>query len=269
MIYIIGAGLFGMVARDLLNARGIDCATIDDGRPLAGSYPAGCLTKPSWLTSVPNAKEALALLDELYGLQSIPMRVLPVRARLDTINHVPPSAILRGPDIRGRVARVDPDGGRIILEDGREFTGAILVAAGVWSKDLLPDHFRGVPLTGLQGCSHRFAGELPEARLKVWAPFKQSVAFNIEEGVVWFGDGTATKPETFSDDHVKRSLEHATDLGLYPSGLKETRTGLRPYVRGHAGWFRRVSKTTWVSTGGAKNGVVLAAAQALEFLRDL
>jgi len=36
-----------------------------------------------------------------------------------------------------------------------------------------------------------------------------------------------------------------------------------------AGYFERVSHSTWVSTGGAKNGTVLAAYQAAEFLRSL
>ena len=46
--------------------------------------------------------------------------------------------------------------------------------------------------------------------------------------------------------------------------------GARPYVEGHkAGYFQQVSPKTWVSTGGAKNGTILAAAQALAFVQGL
>lgn len=268
MITIVGAGLFGAVARDLLRARGIACQTIDDGRPLAGSYPAGCLTKPSWLASVTNRDAAMSLLDQLYGRRTIPIRVGPLK--LDSVAHYPPAAILRPADIRGTVVSVNPQDASVRLSDGRLIRAdAVLVAAGVWCRELLPEHFSGIRLTALQGCSQRFAGALPEARLKVWAPFKQSVAFNIEPGVVWFGDGTALKPESFNQTHVERSLAHAEDVGLDRSALIETRIGLRPYVRGQAGWFRRVGPRCWVSTGGAKNGVVLAAAQAIQFLNEI
>ncbi len=126
-----------------------------------------------------------------------------------------------------------------------------------------------MPLTGLQGSSQRYRASLPEARLHVWAPYRQSVAFNIEPGVAWFGDGTALKPESFKPHHVARALHHAENLGLHPSGLIETRVGIRPYVKGHVGWFRQAGARCWVSTGGAKNGVVLAAVQARQFLEAL
>lgn len=269
MILIIGGGLFGSVARDLLTARGIPCRVIDDGRPLSGSYPAGCLTKPSWLASLGKYRTpALELLDELYGLQRVPLRIGP--AKLESIMHVPPAAILRTPDVRARVTGILPEAGLVHLDTGETLSGsAILVAAGVWCTELLPLHFGSNRLEGLQGVSLRYAGALPEARLKVWAPFKQSLAFNIEPGVVWFGDGTALKPDSWTADHDARARQHACDLGLMPSDLIQERHGLRPYVRGHAGWFQRAGRRCWVSTGGAKNGVVLAAAQALQFLNAI
>lgn len=266
MILIVGSGLFGSVARDLLTARGIPCKVIDDGRPMSGSYPAGCLTKPSWLDALGKAREpALGLLDQLYGIQKLPLRLGP--ARLDSIMHVPPAAILRAPDVRARVTGILPEAGVVHLDSGETLVGhSILVAAGVWCRELLPLHFGSARLEGLQGVSLRFRETLPEARLKLWAPFKQSVAFNIEPGVAWFGDGTSLRPESWTPEHDERAQTHAADLGLDPSNLIEVRHGLRPYVRGHTGWFQRAGRRCWVSTGGAKNGVVLAAAQALQFL---
>lgn len=267
-VLIVGAGLFGAVARDVLRTNGVECYTIDDGRPFSGSYPAGCLTKPSWLTKVAGRDEALEELNSLYGLKEIPLRIAGVKS--ETIFHVPPAAILIPPDISGRVVHIAHNDGAVHLEDGRSFYGdQILVAAGVWSKQLLPEHFAGVPLTGLKGSSQRFRGTLPEAQLKVWAPFKQSVAFNIAPNEIWFGDGTALRAESFKEHHIDRAMKHAVELGLSQGQLIESRVGLRPYVKGQTGWFRHVSKNCWVSTGGAKNGVVLAAAQALQFLRSI
>jgi hypothetical protein len=283
MIYIIGAGLFGAVARDLLRDNDIPCQTVDDGRPLSGSYPAGCLIKPSWLTKIPrrDRERAMIALDHLYGMREFPIRVGPMK--LESIRHVPPSTILQPPDITGTVTKVDPTAGRfwvsrfnrIVGTRGgvtkqqvgiEEFTGHLLIAAGVWCRELLPEHFADVPLTGLQGCSQRFAQRTPEAQMSVWAPFKQSVRFEIEDGITWFGDGTALKPESWTPDHTERSLKHAVGLGLRRANLMETRVGLRPYIKGQTGWFRQLSDRCWVSTGGAKNGVVLAAVQALEFM---
>lgn len=266
MINIIGAGLFGAVARDLLRSHGIECRTFDDGRPLAGSWPAGCLTKPSWLSHVRRSGEGLAVLHRLYPVVDFDLKVLWGHTQ---ITHVPPASILRPADIVGKVVHVQPETGEVELEDGSLYAGRTLVAAGVWSKELLPEHFRDVPLVGLQGSSQRYRATLPEARLHVWAPYKQSVAFNIEPGVAWFGDGTAIKPENFAQVHIDRALKHAEEVGLYPSGLIESRVGIRPYVKGHAGWFRQAGARCWVSTGGAKNGVVLAAVQALQFLEAL
>ncbi|QYW02143.1 putative membrane protein [Stenotrophomonas phage Sonora] len=266
-VIIIGAGLFGAVARDLLRARGIPCVVVDDQRPLRGSFPAGCLMKPSWLSGLGKDREgAMALLDELYGLKKIPMRVGDSFLKFDTITHVSPSQILKDPDIVGKVVSVNPQIGEVLFEDGTYLNAdVVLVAAGVWCAELLPEHFSGVKLEGLQGASLRARGEMPEARLAIWAPYKQSVGFEIEPGTIWFGDGTALKPSSWKDHHTVRVVDHARDVGIAAHQIDEVRFGLRPYVRGKTGWFERAGSRCWVSTGGAKNGVALAASQALKF----
>lgn len=258
MIYIIGAGLFGGVARDLLRREGFDCKTIDDNRPLSGSYPAGCLIKPGWLTKLGKAREpALELLDEMYGLRTMNLRGMP-----GTIQHCPPSRILRAPDICDRVGHIDPEAGLAQLCGGGNVEGTLLVAAGVWTQELCD-----VPVTGIQGCSMRYAGGFEEAAINVWAPYKQTVAFEIEPGITWCGDGTGIKPDNWKPFHEERALGHAADMGL--TDLQETRVGIRPYVKGRTGYFERVGKRCWVSTGGAKNGVALAAVQAKQFLESI
>jgi hypothetical protein len=45
--------------------------------------------------------------------------------------------------------------------------------------------------------------------------------------------------------------------------------GARPYVVGNkVGYFEQARPRLWVSTGGAKNGTVLAAWQAYRFLKE-
>jgi glycine/D-amino acid oxidase-like deaminating enzyme len=268
-VYIIGAGLFGSVARDLLASHGIPCTTIDAGEPLAGSRAAGCLTKPSWLNGLGTGRKiGLDTLDKLYGLKSMPLRVGPLK--LETIFHVPPSKILRGADIQGWVTSLNPDTGEAILhsEDGNHLhlQGRLLVAAGIWSQALLP----GLNLSGLQGASLRIPGRIPEARLKVWAPFKQTVAFNIGLDTVWCGDGTAVKRENWAQSYLDRVVDHARDVcPELDMSLVKARTGIRPYAKGQVGLYKQVGKNCWVSSGGAKNGVVLAALQATYFLNDI
>lgn len=276
-VLIIGAGLFGSVARDVLAEAGIESIVIDNGEELAGSKAAGCLIKPSWLTKLPKAEMEAGLytLDRLYGLRSMPLRG-PAGLPLGTILHAPPSRILRGPDIVGTVAEIDHNRGyvRMLLDDQLIRGDAILVAAGIWSSGLLPRvRFEPWPkIEGLYGESFRFSlRDFDGARLKVWAPYKQSVAFTIAPAIVWFGDGTAIKNGWDGSKYRPRALEHAESLDpdLNQNRLLSSQVGIRPYVKGKVGWYERLGQRSWLSTGGAKNGVVLAAVQAQAFLRDL
>lgn len=266
-VYIIGAGLFGAVARDLLHRHGVPCFTIDAQLPLAGSPAAGCLTKPSWLQSLAGWREGIELLVGLYGSREIIARCGFATTQL---LHFAPSKILQAPHIIGEVLHIDPDAGEVLLSDGRAFSGRVLVAAGVWSKALLADRMPEVELIGLVGRSLWIDAQLQgdEALLKVWAPFKQSVAFNITSGQIWFGDGTAVKLSSWSTRYAERVVEHASQLGVPLPNFTGT-TGQRPYVKGKKGYFKQVGARCWVSTGGAKNGVVLAATQSLQFLEAL
>jgi hypothetical protein len=74
-IYIIGSGLFGSIARDLLRNEGYDAITIDANLRYAASTAAGCLIKPSWLSCLGNKyKDGMGTLDKLYGLTKIPLQ---------------------------------------------------------------------------------------------------------------------------------------------------------------------------------------------------
>ena len=270
-VYIIGAGLFGSVARDLLLANGQKAFTIDCQKTDSASKAAGCLIKPSWLSCLGSSyKDGMNTLDELYGLKQVPMQVFG-KLKLDSIYHAPPDNILKGADIYGNVTEIDQDAGHLTLQDGRSYSGKILVAAGVWSKALLGDRFGPVKMEGQRGVSFLYRTHFPEAKLRMWAPYKQSVAFEINNGITWFGDGTSIIEDNWKIEYENRALDHA--LALDPSlsidNYITRRSGLRPYVTGHSGYFKKVGNKCWVSTGGAKNGVVLAALQAKQFLENL
>ena len=180
--------------------------------------------------------------------------------------------VLLPPDRLGSVAKVG--NGFVKLLGGETLKGTVLVAAGVWSGELID-----MPaIRGLYGASVRFQAQLPHAQIHVYAPYRQSVAFQLNRREVWFGDGTALVKSTWEKEHAQRVVATINrgsaliggDVGVARPVFKfKVAQGARPYVEGHkAGYFRRVSPLTWVSTGGAKNGTVLAAAQAAQFIEE-
>jgi hypothetical protein len=156
------------------------------------------------------------------------------------------------------------------LASGDVLRGRVLVAAGVWCNELLGDK---MPLVrGLYGASLKVPGKLKEPRIHVYAPYRQAVAFQMGPNKVWFGDGTALVQKTWNKrgaeyvDATEGRAARYMDLNIARSTVC---VGARPYVEGHkAGYFARVSPAVWVSTGGAKNGTVLAAWQAQRFLTE-
>ena len=130
-------------------------------------------------------------------------------------------------------------------------------------------------MKALWGASLHIRMQLKEPVVETYAPYRQAVAFQQDKDTVWFGDGTALIDKTWAAESETR--EHNTAMRARKV-LKLERThfhadvtaGARPYVEGHkGGYFVRVFPNTWVSTGGAKNGTVLAALQAQRFLEAL
>jgi hypothetical protein len=129
-------------------------------------------------------------------------------------------------------------------------------------------------IKGLYGASLRISGLKVDPAISVYAPYKQAVMFNIEPKTVWFGDGSALIESTWTKERKQR-IEATADRAAKLSGaIKGTRVkvteGARPYVEGHkSGYLEQLSPKLWVSTGGAKNGTVLAALQALRFVEAM
>lgn len=270
-VIIVGAGLFGSIAATLARKRGHTVTVIDNAEKYSASKASGCVLAPSWLNSLDSRQieGAMDVLQSLYTVEEIKFPVgLAATFKAKRVN---PDKILVKPDIKAAVLLVED--GKVKLEDGRILKGIVLVAAGIWSQNLV-----AMPvIRGLYGASIRFKGaQLKTPHIKVYQPYRQAVAINLDSKTVWFGDGTALVAKTWLKEEndrlfatAARALEQLKG-NLTNDLTRQMYKGARPYVEGYkAGYFERVHPKTWVSTGGAKNGTVLAAWQALQFANAL
>lgn len=265
---IVGAGLFGCIAAAYARAEGHKVTVIDDARPYRASPASGCVLAPSWLTSLDKkeVETAMSVLGYLYAVHDVEFQTN-VMGRTFKAKRVSTADVLQPPDLAEQVTEVGD--GWVRTASGAKLHGKVLVAAGIWCNELLKD----IPaVTGLYGCSLHISTQLEHPRLSVYAPYRQAVAFQMNKGKVWFGDGTALIEKTWGREERERiatsKLRAGETFGLY-SHSPRVIIGARPVVAGHkAGYFQQVSPRTWVSTGGAKNGTVLAAWQAERFIKE-
>ena len=265
-VHIIGNGLFGRIASDMLSREGIANVVYDSEEAKSGSQASGNITKPSWVTGLGDtAREAYRDLDQMYGLHKFEPQVLPGKTidlyyvhRSDVIGlpHVKATANINA---QGHFEFEYVDGNRV------EVTEPVLVAAGVWTDRLA--HIPVMqPITGVSFIFRKPEGYKP--RFNAWAPYKQAISYD-DGNRVWFGDGQAIKDKNWKEERVATALERARGHGLEDKPL-EINTGYRPYVWKHKnGYFAQTGEKTWVSTGGGKNGIVLAAVQARQFMKEL
>lgn len=273
-IIVVGAGLFGCIAAALARAEGHRVTVVGESRRYEASPASGCVLAPSWLGSLDKATAASALtvLGDLYKLHPMEFRThmgLTFKAQ-----RVHTADVLVRPDLQGRVTAAspagwvdytDPDGATARLH------GTVLVCTGIWGAELVP---RMPAVRGLYGCSLRIPGQLVEPVINAYAPYRQAVAFNMDKRSVWFGDGTALIAKTWDAEErerVRATVDRAKKVtGLDQPARLSYNIGARPYVTDHkAGYFERVSPRLYVSNGGAKNGTVLAAWQALRFVNNI
>lgn len=269
-IIIVGNGLFGSIAAAHASSEGHNVTIIAERRKYEASAASGCVLAPSWMSSLDKAtvSDSMNLLTDLYPVHDIEFQTnLLAKFKAKRIN---PEDVLLPPDINARVLSV---GDGVVKYEGGTLRGTVLVAAGIWCGELLS----GLPpIRGLYGASLRSPGQLATPLINVYAPYRQAVGFNIDRKTVWFGDGTALIAKTWDKeerDRVQATIARARSMGVPLKGngsLASAVVGARPYVEGHkAGYFQKVSPKTYVSTGGAKNGTILAAAQALAFVESL
>lgn len=265
-VLIVGGGLFGCIAAKLAREAGHTVTIFDANEPLAASKASGCLLKPSWLTSIPaeGVERGYEVLRNLYGLTDMVLAG-PLIVNFK-VQHVSPEAILAEERVPLRVTEVGD--GFLRTEDGKRHTGTVLVAAGVWS-DRLVDMPK---IRWLYGASMRFKGTV-EPKINVYAPYRQAISFNLRKGVVWFGDGTSLVEKTWLKEEPQRiqaSKDRAAKCFGLDSKPMQVSVGARPFVEGRkGGYFEKLAPRLFVSTGGAKNGTLLAAWQAAQFVDSL
>jgi len=269
-VVIVGAGLFGSLAARLAMARGADVTVIDNHSEFAASKASGGLMKPSWLTRIPKegVEAGYRVLAEVgnpvdleFGVQ---VRGAHTPFKFERVTFIDPAQL----EVPHRTSTVTQVGnGFVELDSGERIeASAVLVAAGIWSEQLLPGLMP--PVKGIYGASLRFKGRVKQSQLDLFAPYKQAVAFNIAPNTVWMGDTTSLIEKSWGEDAVNRTIERAQN---WFNLRKPTRidVGARPYVEGHPeGYFNRVGPRTWVATGGAKNGTIIGAWHAERFVTE-
>lgn len=272
-IIIVGAGLFGSIAATLCSRAGHNVTVVDERRMYAASLASGCVLAPSWLSSLSkeDVATAMGVLGELYPIHDVDFgTALGAKFKAKRVNV---EDVLVEPDVRALATEVGDGFVRYTNAEGKsvKLQGVVLVAAGIWCKELVPD----MPdVTGLYGCSLTVRGQLQEPRISVYAPYRQAVGFNKDRKTIWFGDGSALIQKTWAAERLQRiqaTKDRATKtMGITVTSGARVVEGARPVVAGHkSGYFRQVSPKLFISTGGAKNGTVLAALQARKFLEAL
>lgn len=263
-VVVIGAGLFGSIIAAELRRQGASVVVLDDHRPDAGSKAAGCVIKPSWVSSMkgPQLDEALELLNTLYGVEDVDFTVRP-SGLVTRAHRVEPSRILAPPDLEYTVDAIHGWGvmaGGVALEARR----GIVLAGGIWTPKLA----LGVDVVGKYGWSWR--GPLVERpEIRAWAPYRQVVSLNFADGRSWRGDGQALKDSSATEERRRQSFDRCFPDKDDSARLTFVR-GARPYCdTGGAPALVERRGRLWIATGGAKNGTVGAAWAAKKIAKEM
>lgn len=285
-VVIVGAGLFGRIIGDWLAHCGRRVQWIDREEPLAGSPPAACLMRPSWMNSMSRAEQAaaLAVLDKLYGVRDLTAK-LPVGSA--TVHWVPPAAILGAggerkddrPDYLSASVRAVRHGalGPVYLLEGGAWGRAttLVVAAGAWARELIsPEDCPPLEYLSAQaGVAFTWPTDAPPAlHIRPRAPYKQLVSFMRAPGELWCGDGTAVKPSSMTLDRHRAMRERCARFVDRDPAEAQSLSGYRPYIKGFSSapcLLAEAQPGIWVANGGAKNGTAAAGWAAYELAHRL
>lgn len=286
-VIVIGNGVMGSTIASWLRLKGREVLTLDDGRPESGTSASGGLIKPSKLNGLTPVEEAevRGVLDPLFGLTREVFTIRPsfdlVKTEIWRINmdrvRTAPSTKFKVTEIKRGEAGEDS----IVLGEGAEGPeehrcGILILAAGYWCMELLPEIFPPGSLTAKKGVSFRFKGKIDRPFVKMWAPYKQVTVHNtdyMDEKVIWAGDGTGLKLENWREGIEAECLVRIRKE--FPDGeamipFAET-PGLRPFHKDkdRPCFVKEAYPRVWVATGAGKFGGISAAWAARKIEREL
>lgn len=264
---IVGGGIFGCVIAKALSEH-CDVTVFDCRKKEAASKCSGFLMKPSWFDGLGKkiTKPGLDTLSSLYKLQEIkfkvgPLRTLVYRVAKDRVLGWDPLNVIQQKVIGIKENWIKTE------DDNERHFDAVILAAGIWTNRFFPKF--GV--TGKKGISFEWKGEVKRPFIRPWAPYKQVVVFNVPEepNQVWGGDGSAIKPDNWTEEREKDCLKRVSKAAeLEPEEAKQN-VGIRPFVEGKTHILEKVGKRYWVATGGGKNGTILAGYVAHRLVEEL
>ncbi len=251
-IDVIGAGLAGSITTHVLRRNGHDVTVYDDGDKHSASRASSNLYLGSWLTKwSAEGKRGIEVLESL-GLE---------------IEHPFESGIGKAVKVRHIAQRsllVQSSGKKIETLNKRRIS---VLCCGYRVAELAPELGKLDVMRIKVGHSFFIKGTLKpgQSSLTMVTPYRHSKLYQFAEGVIYYSDGLAVKPETYE----KRGNElkaKATERmrALVPRGeVLEYQVGYRPVMPSHPfGCCLQVDSKTWVINGGGKSGMAAYAYQA-------
>ena len=263
-VIIVGAGLFGQVIARRLQEKGLRVEVLDAKRKGAGSIPAACLIRRGWLSSISDEeyKTGLNTLERMFRLQTIKFSLY---GKKEDVYWVPPPRILNNPFSNCTIDIAESD--RVYTDLGVLQAKHVIVATGIWTQDLVPSAPEVVGKAGMAFIWHDT--QIKKPFIKLWAPYKHLVAFNIAPDKVWVGDGRTILDRNWKPHHTAESLKRCARAARLPSSKAQGIFGIRPYVKTKRPYYLKKHGGVWVATGGAKNGTLAAALCANELAEEL
>lgn len=278
-VIVIGAGIVGAtIAEAFRRIQHREVLVIDDGDPMAGTWPSGGSVKPSPLTGLSDEqlKPTLAMLDCLWGLSKERFEIRPSGGFLKAdVYHIPMDDVYGIATTYGHVKAITPAGQvEWVHEEDEMITNQaklVIVAAGMGCANLFPELFPKGTLTAKQGVSFHFLGEVKQPFVQAWAPYKQITVHNIiVDGITrtWAADGSALKPESWTEGRSEECLNRIKGAMKRTDDPIEVRTGLRSFHSSKAKplYLKEIQPGIWIAAGAGKFGCISAGWAANELL---
>ncbi len=278
-VVVIGCGIIGATVALALRKQGKEVTILDSGNPMAGTAPSGGHLKPSWFSgmSKDDYQPAMDLLQEIWGLSESEFVVRPTGLKT-TVYRVDTDVVVKTPRLKATVTKINVESNypeityRTAIGQFTVQAELLVVAAGVWCQELLPEIFKDNPIQRKRGVSFRMEHNLASEFIQPWAPYKQIVAHQQATNEIWIGDGSAIIESNWSNERTLACLQRCKKaIGGEPKLLKSI-TGIRPYCR-HENkndpcLLVKPTRRVWVATGAGKSGTIGAGWAASRILRS-